>query len=95
MKRITGREAIDLIESAAAIIIMDKNEALTCPSIEQPDDEEFWNVDVSFTDDEGIGHEYGFKIWGDDEIEVRDNQLMLMESNSGYIPVKILEVKQL
>jgi hypothetical protein len=94
-KTITGKEAIELLENASAIIIMDNNSAVTYPLIEQPDNDEFWNVDANYTDEEGLEYEYSFKIWGDDEIEVNNNQLLLLESNGDVVSVVILEHKKL
>lgn len=95
MATITGKEAIELIENAAAIIINDANCAVMYPSVEQPDDEEFWNVDLKYADGEGSEYEYSFKIWGDDEIKVENNQLFLTESDGRITPILILKVQEL
>lgn len=94
MKVITGKEAIELIEDAAAVIIMDEWMAVTYPSIEQLDDE-FASVDVSY-EVEGQEYEYSFKIWQDDQIEVKDNQLILREDNQqDVVGIKLLQIQQL
>jgi len=95
-KEITGREAVELIEEAEAVILTDQWQALVYPSIEQ-NGEDFWNVDCSYEDSDGLEYEYSFKIWADDVIEVKDNQLFLQDGDytQDYVGIKLLEVKQL
>lgn len=94
-KTITGQEAIKLIEEAAAIIVMDEWQAVVYPSVEWVDDD-FVNVDIVYDPENGFIHKYSFKIFTDDEIEVRDNQLFLTDHNVvDKVGIKLLEIKDL
>lgn len=93
-KTITGKEAVELIEAADAVIIMDDGQAVVYPSVEQPDEDEFWNVDLAY-DYDGQTWEFTFHIWGNDSVEVENNQLMLLETNGEITPIKLLKIQEL
>jgi hypothetical protein len=92
----TGKRVIELIEEAVAMIICDDNYGLTYPSVEQPDDEAFYNVDTSYTDSDGLEYNYSFKVWEDDKYDINeDNSITLCSSDHGLIDIKLLEIKKL
>ena len=94
MKTITGKEAVELIESAEAVIVMDGNQGICYASVDS-DENDFTNIDITYDDGEN-DWEYSFKIWNDDTVHVDKNQIFLTDSDTQeLIGIKLLTIQNL